>query len=515
MLRKKLQRFPTWYDHVFLATIILGFTAVCATLVGRASIWFDEAFGAYLIRFDISELTHYTGMDVHPPLYYYLLKAWSLFFGSSDVALRSLSIVLAVAVLVTVFYGVRIYLGRRVAYMSLILVALSPMFVRYAVEMRMYTLVMLIAVAATFVLLQATFHTSKRWWIAYALLVAAGMLTHYFSALIWLSHWAWRALDTRQRDYRKWAESFFSKQWLLSHILAVALFAPWLPWLLSRIGDLQTNGFWIPPVNPESLLNLITNYFMYENANTVGAFATIGFIAATIILLRSSSRALWISKNDNSTKARSLMISVVIVPPALLILLSLPPLQPIFLDRYLLTSLIFTSVLFGIILVYIYDRRPKLAFVTFSIILALMIIGVKNVEHYGNFNKFDNTTTQTKQVIDQIRHSRFSSSPIVANSPWVYYEAAQYSRIDSPVYFIGKNTEYKYGSLEMLRENKMGKIENLDSFIQRNQRFWYIGRPGNNELPVPKAGLNNVYSFRISDDVTGAPAYEAVLYSID
>ena len=63
--------------------ILTVFSGVVLGNMTRWSVWFDEAFSVYLARFNIAEIVHFTSLDVHPPLYYWLLKGWTVIFGHS------------------------------------------------------------------------------------------------------------------------------------------------------------------------------------------------------------------------------------------------------------------------------------------------------------------------------------------------------------------------------------------------------------------------------------------------
>jgi len=61
-----------------------------------------------------------------------------------------------------------------------LLAAVSPVLVYYSQETRMYALLALLAAGSTWVLLNWLDGAGGRWAVAYVLLVAAGLYTHYF-----------------------------------------------------------------------------------------------------------------------------------------------------------------------------------------------------------------------------------------------------------------------------------------------------------------------------------------------
>ena len=99
-------------------------------------------------RFPLAELIERTAADVHPPLYYLLLKAWTLVFGDSPAAMRSLSALFSVLTILAVYQTVRqanpqatVYARPRLTGAALFiaaLVAFSVFQIRYGWEARMY-----------------------------------------------------------------------------------------------------------------------------------------------------------------------------------------------------------------------------------------------------------------------------------------------------------------------------------------------------------------------------------------
>jgi hypothetical protein len=84
--------------HVLQVTILLSVLLGVAAIIRyhRLSLGVlshDEAFSWRLSRYPVPELMRRTVQDAHPPLYYLALKAWTVVWGTSPVALRSLSVV--------------------------------------------------------------------------------------------------------------------------------------------------------------------------------------------------------------------------------------------------------------------------------------------------------------------------------------------------------------------------------------------------------------------------------------
>src|SRR6478672_11226701 len=82
--------------------LVVGMTILALFMrlghIGSRPIWLDEAFSQWFS----SQSFHYLwtvlpSYEVHPPFYYSLLKAWRWIAGDSALALRSLSVLFAIA----------------------------------------------------------------------------------------------------------------------------------------------------------------------------------------------------------------------------------------------------------------------------------------------------------------------------------------------------------------------------------------------------------------------------------
>jgi hypothetical protein len=119
------------------------------------SLWYDEAYSLRLAEMPVGQMIPTTAADIHPPLYYLLLKAWLPFAGTSEFALRFPSLVLGVTAVPVVFVLARRLFGGRTALFTALLAAASPFYVHYGQETRMYTLMGLCSLVAALSFLRA------------------------------------------------------------------------------------------------------------------------------------------------------------------------------------------------------------------------------------------------------------------------------------------------------------------------------------------------------------------------
>ena len=159
------------------AAVALG---LVLRFVAPSPMWLDEAISASLadeVGNGWSALVDALRHDGHPPLYYVLLGAWSDVFGTTDAALRAFSGVLGVLSLPLGWLVARRHLDRRGSIMVVAVLASSPFAVRYATEVRMYGLLLVLLLVLHLVVVWTWERPSRGRAGAVAVVVAAVLLT--------------------------------------------------------------------------------------------------------------------------------------------------------------------------------------------------------------------------------------------------------------------------------------------------------------------------------------------------
>ena len=441
-----------WTDYVFVGIALVLFAGLAFWNIAGPSIWFDEAFSAYIIQYNFLDIARYTATDVHPPFFYWLLKVWVALFGETELGLRSMSVFFGAVAAVFGFLLVRRKFGRKAAIVGLIILVLSPLFIRYSQEARMYTLAATIVLAATYVMIRALESKGRKLWVWYGVLVSLGMWTHYFTALAWLAHWAWRYIIIRQTGARgkQLRLTFFDKNWLTAYIVAVALFLPWLPAMAIQLVVIQASGFWISPVGVDTVTGYFGTLVYFLQNNQVTGWAAAALVGMGVLTCVLGIRV-YRSGNREFKRNYLLLLCLSAVPPLLLFIASLPPLTSSFVERYLLPTAAASAFLMGVTLVYgLQGTKLWKQFIVYAVITAMLIYGLSNMYYYGNYNKNSRTGIETKQLVAQAIAASEPGQPIIVASPWVFYEAIFYNSKEHPIYFVDAETRYDFGSLDML-----------------------------------------------------------------
>jgi len=215
------------------------------------NLWRDEAFSVVMSGQSVGNIIQSTAADFNPPLYYLILHYWMLIFGSSEIAIRSLSLLFYTLTIFVIFEMIvlvfKVPFKRAFLYGALIL--LNPTLLYYGFEARMY-------IMATFFVTLSFFALWTKRKKLYVVAITFALYTHYFTVFVLLAQILSQTnifelkISIRQMAYK-----------LI--ITPVILLLPWLIYLFTQ-HDFSSREFWVlvPPVGDLLYLplNLYTGY---------------------------------------------------------------------------------------------------------------------------------------------------------------------------------------------------------------------------------------------------------------
>ncbi|MBC7226908.1 MAG: glycosyltransferase family 39 protein [Thermoflexales bacterium] len=186
----------------------------------------DELFTARLAEFPLHQIPREVAADLHPPLYFSLIRLWASVAGTSEFSLRWLSVffsMLGISLLWKLGYRLG---GSSVALLSAAALSISPLFVEFSRMARYYSAVLTLGLLSTFLLLKALESGRFPVWLSYGAVTAAMLYTFYPVVALVLAHGL--ALFLQSRPHSRW-------QWLITVSLAGLCF---LPWAVVAIGQI-------------------------------------------------------------------------------------------------------------------------------------------------------------------------------------------------------------------------------------------------------------------------------------
>ncbi|MDP9452367.1 MAG: glycosyltransferase family 39 protein [Actinomycetota bacterium] len=238
--------------RVVLGLVGLTAVAVVLRLEGRGmSFWLDEGLSVGIASHPLSEIPGLLRLDGSPPLYYLVLHPWMQLFGTSEEAVRGLSLVLGLAAIPVAFWAGRSLFGRWVGWIAAVLAASNGYLVYYSREARMYTLLVLTTLVCVTAFTHAFVFGRRRWLPVFVLALAATLYTHNWGLYLAAGLAAAAGLCAVAADDRR---RLLHDGALAAAALAV-LYAPWVPTLVYQAA--HTGAPWSARPDPGDLAGVL------------------------------------------------------------------------------------------------------------------------------------------------------------------------------------------------------------------------------------------------------------------
>lgn len=154
---------------------------MCLGLTLYENFWYDEAYTIGMIQRNFEDIIQTTSKDVHPPLYYILLKIFYIFPGMEQLlSTKVFSWLFYLGYLLLGTHICRTYYNRRVECYWLVLSGfLSPMIVQ-ATSPRMYTVGIFCVTLALYWAHSMVKKDSLNYWVGFTIVSALTMYLHTF-----------------------------------------------------------------------------------------------------------------------------------------------------------------------------------------------------------------------------------------------------------------------------------------------------------------------------------------------
>ena len=270
-----------WFGTVLIFTAV-SILVYLVSAFGK-NVWADESYTFSLIHRSYSEIRKITAADVHPPLYYFILKTLIAPFRYSLPAAR---IVTFLPYVFIVFFGgwqLERLFGQKTAGVFMGLFILFPFILQYSTEIRMYTF------SAAFVFVEAVFayrctlEDRKANWIILCLAATAAAYSHYFALV---SAGIIYCLLFLERIIRRKKPAP-----ILAAILAtVVLYLPWLRCFIGQLIYKANHEYWIGNITAKTVAVYFYHLFGAEGSVVIAACFALVFLAAFLALLKGSER---------------------------------------------------------------------------------------------------------------------------------------------------------------------------------------------------------------------------------
>ncbi len=427
---------------ILLLALSAGLLCISVFLCGGSDLWYDELFTMGLAKSPLDELISITARDVHPPLYYMIVKLFLTVFGGrmgSEVTVAKLASVLPFFLCLSyALTKVRKYFGMFAAGLFSFLLVTMPQLADYTVEVRMYGWALFFVTAgmlhayelvsmggemgegicpsspkakekskdANLAGEEKNYHRKNdveknawkeymNWGVMTALLLAA-CYTHYFACaaagMIYLYLFAglWREGRLKRNG----------KPFLASILFCGAGYLPWILAAVTRqVAQVKAN-YWIPPLSWRSLGGcakfLFRPSFTGETWNNI--LAVLLFLCYGGLLIVSVLRGIK-RKEERREAFFSVGCGAVLAGLVAFGFLASFLVRPIFVYRYMLPALGVFWLGFALLVSAYRDKR----YVAVPILLFLVMIGLRNYRSFYGAEMWKKVQMdETKKAFSQI-----------------------------------------------------------------------------------------------------------------
>lgn len=449
-------------------------------------LWLDEGYSVWLAEQPYGAmLERIVTTDQHPPLYYSLLWLWR-WGGDSEAYLRLLSAIFGVLTVPVLYLLGQRLLNRPAGLAAALLFTVSPFNIRYAQEVRMYTLLMLLAALALLSLAGwlTTPHNEYtkigRWrrrktdlWAAgYLFFTWLTLLTHNTAIFLplaangfvlgWYLSDRWRARSRRAQPATRAPAATYPRlvqparvPWLVAQAGLLLLWLLWLPAFWQQAAQVYAR-FWIPAPTMQTIVDAWQALLSaYQPDAPLGS--------ATLWLVAGSALLLGIGALRRAPAQLGLLIVLALTPFAGELLVSLR--RPIFAERTLIWA---ATPLWLIMAAGMTALRPRLA--GGALLATLVVINLLSAQNYY-------TTFRREEWRAAAAYVAARAEPgdlVLFHTPWIQLPFQYYMRQ------ARSDLELQSTPLPMFDDNQLeplvtpDQLANIDAAIADQHRVWLV-----------------------------------------
>ncbi|MCX7928473.1 MAG: glycosyltransferase family 39 protein [Patescibacteria group bacterium] len=410
------------------------------------SIWGDEGFSAILSMRPIPEILKIVSQDTSPPLWNILLHCTFQLFGTSEVVIRSLSLIFYILAIIFTFRIGSILWSKKTGAIAASLTALNPFFFMYAFEGRMYSILALGVTASMYHFLkiitrekgEITKTTTK---IGYVFWTLWALYSHHFATFALVAQGLWFLYEIALGNRK-------NGRILFKLFLFVGLgYIPWIWPLYMQITKLSS-GFWLGKPDYEDLKILIYDY-LAEGIKSLDYKIPLLNLPIHKLALYSVFGILLTRKWWKGIK-KSLFLLLWFFAPIATVWIISQYFTSIFYNRYLLFTIPSAMLILA-------SLRSKLSIIPIS--LTIIIFGIIDFHYFVNPTKmpFREYSAYVKNILSEDENIFLINWNSSAHHLW----ESKYYKITAPLYLPnGNNLPYYVGTALMTEEDIIRKLPN-------------------------------------------------------
>ena len=256
--------FDTWDNKYKLGILLFAlsiFYILFTSYLGIANlkIWADEIFSFFAVAPPFNEFMEIVIGNVHPPLYYFILKFFIKLFtlcGFNDVYIIGVivSLIPVYLILILAATKVRENFGMLTAGIFALCITSMPQLMQYATEIRMYSWGLFFVTASFIYVYEIIKESTWKKWAILTVLTICSAYTHYFTGIASFSIYLTLLV------YILYKRRDMLKNWIISCVVSVLAFIPWVSVALNQFNSVM-EWYWIDPINFNTIIRYCQPHF--------------------------------------------------------------------------------------------------------------------------------------------------------------------------------------------------------------------------------------------------------------
>lgn len=356
--------------NIHILILILGSIFIALSIFHK-SLWFDETYSVAIANHNILEIWKIGGNDVHPVLYYWMLRIICLISNGSILAYRIFSAIPIILLGIVGFTYIKKDFGEKTGMFFSLITFFIPMSSVYANQIRMYSWAILI-VTLFFIYSYRIYkgENNLKNWIFFGIFSLSSMYIHYYGLLA--------AVITNLLLFIYFIKNKQMKDIeyiIIIGFIQVFLYLPWVLYFLKQLKHVS-EGFWIT-LELKDKLKIISAQFVGEtNLYLEFASACVIYLYLLISIIRK--------KKNIDLKLIIISITIYISIICLAVLAQIIVKTPILYYRYLFVI----TGLYIFVLSYLLGKEKNII-VTLLICFILIFMSSINLTYQlkQNYNK--------------------------------------------------------------------------------------------------------------------------------
>ena len=268
---EKLKETKSQFIIIIAVAIFLRFINI-----NSEQLWVDEAGSIYIAKSSLDIFWTKVVNDIHPPLYYVILKGWISIFGYSVASCRSLSALFSILTIPFLYLIGKEIKDEKLGLIIIFLYSIYPFSIYYANEVRSYSLVHLLFTVALLYAIRCIKDPNNR--SNYLFLGISGALliyVHYIGIIYLISIYSGILFfNSIKKIY---------KNLLISILVVILSYIPWLPYAINdALGG--PAGYTGGRLNLINLMYYAFNYFLAPVPSNINDPYVLNLVILTLLI---------------------------------------------------------------------------------------------------------------------------------------------------------------------------------------------------------------------------------------